>query len=54
MINRLTCSALWLLAASHANALIPEEPTEIPAPETLPLLLVGGAIGLALYLKRRK
>jgi len=53
-MTRLTCTVLWLLAASHAKALIPEEPAQIPAPETLPLLLVGGAVGLALYLKRRK
>lgn len=54
MKMRFTTVVLSLLTTTAAWAIIPGEPNQLPAPEMLPLFVIGGVIGLALYLKRRK
>ena len=49
MKRTFTCLILLFLAPLPAYAAVP-----VPEPGILPMLVVGGVVGLALYLKRRK
>lgn len=49
MKRAFACAALLLLAPLPAFAAVP-----VPEPGVLPLLAMGGVVGVALYLTRRK